>query len=72
MSVEEAGQRGMEDLNDLGGHYLSVMNFIILNREGIHGGFSNVAGRTYTYLTAEMNKPRIIPRTVVPTKMRWG
>ncbi len=72
LSVEEAGRQAMEDLNDLGGPYLSVMNFVLLDTEGRHAGFSNVEGRSYTYMSAEMDEPETIPRMVVPTKMRWG
>ena len=62
----------MKDLNDLEGRYLSVMNFIVLDSQGRHAGFSNVEGRTYIYITDEMTEPEELPRTVVPTKMRWG
>jgi len=72
MSVAEAGRAAMNDLNDLGGSYLSVMNFTILDSEGQPAGFSNVEGRTYVYLSADMSEPQEVPRTVVPTKMQWG
>jgi beta-aspartyl-peptidase (threonine type) len=72
LPVEEAGQQAMQDLNDLDGRYLSVMNFIILDAQGRHAGFSNVEGRSYIYMTDEMDEPEEVPRTVVPTKQRWG
>lgn len=72
LSVEEAGRQAMEDLNDLGGRYLSVMNFVILDSQGQHAGFSNVEGRSYVYITADMAEPEASPRIVVPTKMNWG
>lgn len=72
LSLEEAGRRAMEDLNDLGGRYLSAMSFVALDRHGRHAAFSNVEGRTYVYQTAEMDAPAEAPRTYVPTKRRWG
>ena len=38
LSLAEAGRRAMADLNDLGGPYLSVMNFIALDPNGQHLG----------------------------------
>lgn len=72
LPVEEAGRQAMQDLNDLGGNYLSVMNCVVLDSQGRHAGFSNVEGRTYTYITADMNEPEEVPRLTVPTNMRWG
>ena len=62
----------MEDLKDLGGRYLSVLNLVILDSEGRQAGFSNVEGRSYTYITAEMDEPEETPRTVVATRMKGG
>jgi len=72
MPLAEAGRQAMLDLNDLGGRYLSVMNFILLDAQGRHAGFSNVQGRSYAYITPNMDQPVELPRTVVATKMRWG
>ncbi len=72
MSVAEAGQQAMLDLNDLGGPYLSIMNFVLLDKHGQHAGFSNVEGRSYVYMTDEMDEPTESPRTVVTTTQRWG
>ncbi len=71
-SVEEAGRRSMEDLNALGGRYLSGMSIIAMDREGRHAGFCSVEGRTYIVLTDEMDEPLELERTCVPTKRRWG
>jgi beta-aspartyl-peptidase (threonine type) len=72
LSLAEAGRRAMEDLNALGGRYLSAMSFIALDRGGGHAGFSNVEGRTYIYFTDEMDEPAELPRVYVPTRQRWG
>lgn len=72
MSIAEAGRQAMTDLNDLGGRYLSVMNFILLDSQGQHTGFSNVEGRSYVFMLAEMSEPEEVPRQVVPTARRWS
>jgi beta-aspartyl-peptidase (threonine type) len=72
MPVEEAGRQAMLDLNDLDGRYLSVMNFVALDAQGNHAGFSNIEGRTYIFMTGDMAEPAESPRLVTPTPMRWG
>ncbi len=72
LSLAAAGRRTMEDLDGLGGRYLSQMSFIALDRDGRHAGFSNVEGKTYIYLTAGMVEPAETPRTYVWTKERWA
>ena len=71
LGLAEAGRRAMEDLNDLGGRYLSRMSFIALDRDGRHAGFSNAEGRTYVYLTEAMAEPEEVTRTYVRTEERW-
>ena len=71
MGVVAASQRAMEDLNDLGGQFLSTMNLIAMDREGNHSGYTNVSGRTYIYQTAEMADCIEVERTVVPIQTRW-
>jgi len=72
MPLEEAGRRAMLDLNDLGGRYLSQMNFLAMDQDGKFAGFSNVEDWPYTYMTAEMDEPAVVPRIFVETEMRWG
>jgi beta-aspartyl-peptidase (threonine type) len=72
LSLAEAGRRAMEDLNDLGGCYLSRMNFIAIDREGCHVGFSNAEDRTYIYMADDMEEPKEVKRTYVQTKEHWG
>jgi beta-aspartyl-peptidase (threonine type) len=71
LPLAEAGRRAMDDLNDLGGRYLSRMNLIALDPNGHHAGFSNDPGRTYIYMTAAMSEPEEVPRTHIPTKSNW-
>ena len=67
-----AGRQAMEDLNDLGGPYLSRMGFIALDRGGNHAGFSNAKDGTYYAMTGDLREPVELPRTYVQTKERWG
>ncbi|MCB8942621.1 MAG: N(4)-(beta-N-acetylglucosaminyl)-L-asparaginase [Ardenticatenaceae bacterium] len=71
LSVAEAGKRAMEDLNDLGGRYLSTMNLIAMDKDGNPAGYTNIAGRTYIYQTADMAEYTELERTVVPIQTRW-
>jgi beta-aspartyl-peptidase (threonine type) len=61
----EAGRQAMEDLNDLGGPDLGRMNVLTLDPAGQHVGFSNAEGKTYIYMTGEMEEPEEMPRTCV-------
>jgi beta-aspartyl-peptidase (threonine type) len=72
MSPAEAGRRAMEDLNGLGGRFLSAMSFIVLDPQGRHAAFSNVEGRSYIYLSDGMEEAVETPRLYVPTERRWG
>lgn len=72
LSLKEAGWRAMEDLNDLGGRYLSRMNFVALDAGGQPAGFSTEAGMTYIYLTDEMAQPAEVARHHVLVEKRWG
>ena len=72
LPLTEAGRRAMEDLNDLGGRYVSRMNFIVLDAKGQHAGFSTHQEQTYVYMSDDMAEPEIVPRTYVPVNERWG
>jgi len=72
LSLAEAGRGAMEDLNGLGGRYLSRMSFIAMDRRGRHAGFSSAEGRTYIYMTDDMDEPEAGQRTYVRTKEQWG
>jgi beta-aspartyl-peptidase (threonine type) len=71
MSLEDSGRKAMNDLNALGGRFLSAMSFVVIDRDGRHAGFSNVEDRTYIYMTDDLNEPVEVPRTYVPTKRSW-
>jgi hypothetical protein len=47
------------------------MNFIAIDKEGHHCGFSNRANTQYAYITESMDVPSQIDRTVVPIQQRW-
>jgi len=71
-SLEQACVRAMQDLDALGGPYLSAMSFIAIDCQGHHAGVSNVKDRTYLYQTESMSGPAEVPRKFVPTKRIWG
>jgi beta-aspartyl-peptidase (threonine type) len=66
MSLAEASRQAMADLSDLGGRYRSRMNLLALDAEGHHVGLSTDEGRTYAYMTAEMQAPVELARIQVP------
>lgn len=72
MSVEEAGQQAMRDLDELGGNYLSDMNIIALDAQGSPAGFTNESEGKFVYMRAEMNEPQEVERTFVATHRRWA
>ena len=72
LSLEEAGRQAMQDLNDLGGHYLDEMNIIAVDSDGTPAGFSNAEGNTYVYMTDVMKDPVEVKRTHVLTRRVWG
>lgn len=72
LPLAEAGRQAMRDLNDLGGRYLSRVSVIAVDREGRHVGYSNQEGRTYIYLTDNMDEPAEVPAEYVPTRQCWG
>lgn len=72
MSLTQAGQEAMKDLNDLGGRYISGMNFITMDREGHHAGFSSAENKSYIYLTDEMDDPEKALYTHIKIRQRWG
>ena len=70
-TIEEAGQMAMQDLDELGGKFLSRMNIIALDHSGKPAAFSNSEDAEYIYMTEEMDEPVQEPRTYVPTKITW-
>ncbi len=70
-SLIEAGNRAMADLNDLGGHYLSGMSFVAVDREGNHAAFGSYPKSTYLYMDDAMAAPATLPRTQVLITQRW-
>jgi len=72
MPLRQAGREAMKDLDDLGGRYLGGMNFLALDHEGRHAGFTNGDGDAYLAMTAEMKQPERIERIRIPTRTCWG
>lgn len=71
LSLEEAGQRAMDDLNDLDGRFLSTMRIIALDKDGAHAGFGSRKGLAYIYQTTDMSAPVEAARAYVPIQSRW-
>jgi len=72
LSLHEACTQAMNDLNDLGGNYLSDMNIVALDHCGNVAGFTNMDDGTFLYMTEDMDNPSELKRTVVPTRKCWG
>ena len=71
LSLQEAGTRAMQDLNDLGGRFLSMMRIIALDKNGSHAGFSSGEGHTYIFQRDDMSSADEAARTFVPIRSRW-
>jgi beta-aspartyl-peptidase (threonine type) len=71
LSLMEAGKRAMEDLNDLGGRFLSAMRIITLDKDGKHAAFSSLPDTIYVYQRDDMSAPKKAARTYVPIHSRW-
>lgn len=71
LDLAEAGERAMKDLDDLGGDYLSVMNFIAVDKAGNPAGFTTTAGRTFIYQTDKMSSFAEEERTHVQIRQNW-
>lgn len=71
LSLAEAGKRAVEDLNDLGGRFLSGMRTITLDKDGNHAAFSSIPDTFYIYQRADMSAPERIARTYIPIHSRW-
>lgn len=71
LSLKEAGHMAMEDLDELGGKYLSRMSFIALDKGGQPGAFSNYEESTYIYMTDEMDDLVKEKRVFVETHSAW-
>lgn len=70
-TLEEAGQKAINDLKDLGGRYLSRMNIVMMDKDGNPAAFSNDESQKYIYMTENMKEPKIDLRTYLPNKKRW-
>ncbi|MEN8171900.1 MAG: N(4)-(beta-N-acetylglucosaminyl)-L-asparaginase [Chloroflexota bacterium] len=70
-SLKEAGKQAMEDLNDLGGQFLSAMRIITLDKDGNHAAFSSLPDTFYTYQRDDMPTPEKAARTYVPIRSQW-
>ncbi len=71
-SLQEACLETMQDLDDLGGRFLSRMSYIAIDNTGRHAGYSNGKEATYIVMTDDMETEVSLPRTYIATTERWG
>ena len=69
--LKQAGTTALEDLNHLGGDYISMMHIIAIDAKGNHQGFSTEKGKTYIYQTPGMDSYEELERVHVPVAKRW-
>ncbi len=65
MSLYAAGFEALRDIAYLQHAPHQYMNFVVLTPGGEHAGFTTVAGRSYMYMTAEMDAPELAARTLL-------
>ncbi len=71
LTIEQAGIQAMQDLNDLGGDYLSELNIIALDKNSNPAGFTNTKGKTYIYMNENNQNVNEVERFYVPTRHSW-
>lgn len=62
MSLQEAGREALADLAYLPRKPGQYMNIVALTPKGEHAGFSDVSGKSYLYMNAEMDAPVLVER----------
>ncbi len=65
MSLDEALETAMTDLNALDDPYLSEMNIVGMDRDGNPAAVSTSEGKSYAVMSEDMSEPDVRPRTVV-------
>ena len=65
MSLDEALQQAMLDLNALDDPFASEMNILAMDKEGNPGGASSNAEKTFAIMTPGMTEAELRPRTYV-------
>ena len=65
MSIEEALQQAMVDLNQLDDPFASEMNILAMDKDGNPGGASSNPTKEYALMMAGMSEPELRPRTFV-------
>jgi beta-aspartyl-peptidase (threonine type) len=63
MPLLEAGQEALRDLQGLTSRAGQYMNIVALTPTGEHAGFTTVAGKSYLYMTGDMDAPALSERT---------
>lgn len=71
-TLEQAGRMAMQDLDELGGKFLSNMSIIAIDKDGNPISFSNSEGKDFIYITDEMDDFVTKPRIYFPTRRVWN
>lgn len=75
LAVEDAAVKAMEDLRDLGGGYIGVMNLIAMDKNGRHIGLTSnpkaVYSTTYIAQSDGDDDVQSIPRQFVKIPAKW-
>ena len=66
MSLDDALEQAMKDLDHLDDPFRSEMNIVALDRDGNPGAASSAEDKTYVLMTEDMEAPEERPRTHVP------
>ncbi|HWV23088.1 MAG TPA: N(4)-(beta-N-acetylglucosaminyl)-L-asparaginase [Thermomicrobiales bacterium] len=69
MSMEDALQQAMKDLEHLDDPYASEMNILAMDKDGNPGAASTNPEKTYVIMTEEMSEPDERPRMHVPVSI---
>ena len=72
MSLFEAGFEALRDISYLQHPPYQYMNFVVLMPTGEHAGFTTMTGRSYLYMTAEMDAPVLSARTYLEAGLDHG
>ncbi len=66
MSLEESLRTAVADLHALDDPYTSEINIVAVDRDGNHAAAATTPGRTYVYMTEEMDDWVEAARTYLP------
>lgn len=66
MTLEQSATKAMQDLAHIQDKYWGRVSCVIMDAKGNHGAFSVGGLSKYVFMTADMDEPLLLDRTVVP------